>query len=160
MNVDLRRAPQVQHNYFRPLFKKERQNHATVTNVIFLFLDEKNVLKLMDMSKNPFPKRAPKFLRSKKYHYHFTTDFSQPNWWTREEVGEYSPMISKDDPPAIREYLTNIGILKPPSKSQKSTNKYLAKFLKFLRSQIIQPHHYIVLGLIIFMLSIIYLVGY
>ena len=114
----------------------------------------------MDMSKNPFPKRAPKFLRSKKYHYHFTTDFSQPNWWTREEVGEYSPMISKDDPPAIREYLTNIGILKPPSKSQKSTNKYLAKSLKFLRSQIIQPHHYIVLGLIIFMLSIIYVVGY
>lgn len=122
--------------------------------------NEKDVLKLLDSSKNPFPKRAPKFLRSKLYKYHFSTEFSQPNWWTRELVGEYSPMISKDDPPAIREYLKSIGILNPPHKNQKSTNKTLARFLKYLRTQTIQPHHYLVLGLIIVFFSCFYLFRY
>ena len=49
----------------------------------------------MDNSKNPFPTKAPKFIRSKLYKYHFTTDISGVNWWTRSEIGEYSPPISK-----------------------------------------------------------------
>ena len=103
----------------------------------------------MDLSTNPFPTKAPKFLRSKLYNYHFTTDFYDSNWWNREEGEIYSPMISKDDPPAIKEYLTKIGILTPPKKSQKSSKNLLARLLKFLRAQIIHPHHYLVLVLVI-----------
>ena len=111
----------------------------------------------MDFSKNPFPNKAPKFIRSKLFKYHFTTDFSNKNWWTREEVGEYSPMITKDDPPAIKEYLTKIGILSPPKKSQKSTNNLLVKLLIYFRNRIIQPHHYLVIIILVAIFSCIYL---
>ena len=112
----------------------------------------------MDISKNPFPTKAPKFIRSKLYKYHFTTDFSGVNWWTRREVGEYSPPISKTNAPAVKEYLTNIGILTPPKENQKSTNNFLAKILKFLRTQLIQPHHYLVLVLVIAAAPFLYII--
>lgn len=110
----------------------------------------------MDVSKNPFPSKAPKFIRSKLYKYHFTTDISGVNWWKRNEVGEYSPPISKANTPAVKEYLKNIGILTPPKENQKSTNNLFSKILKFLRTQIIQPHHYLVLVLVIAAVPFLY----
>jgi hypothetical protein len=61
--------------------------------------DKPEVMALLDQTKNPFPQRPPKFIRSKLYKYHFTKSAEDTDWWTREEVGEYSPIFSKDDPP-------------------------------------------------------------
>jgi hypothetical protein len=43
---------------------------------------------------NPFPDRAPRFVRALLYEYHFTTAAERAasgNWWTRRLVGMYSP---------------------------------------------------------------------
>ena len=61
--------------------------------------DKPEVMALLDQTNNPFPQRPPKYIRSKLYKYHFTQSAEDTDWWTREEVGEYSPIFSKDDPP-------------------------------------------------------------
>ena len=71
----------------------------TPINGKLYILDKPEVMALLDQAKNPFPQRPPKFIRSKLYKYHFTKSAEDTDWWTREEVGEYSPVFSKDDPP-------------------------------------------------------------
>lgn len=115
-------------------------------SLLYRILENKpEVLALMDSSKNPFPKKPPVFIRSKLYKYHFTSNRDNMDWWTREEVGEYSPVISKDDPPAVKDYLVKIGTLSPLKQNQQPTNMILVKCLTFLRAQMNQiPHHYLV----------------
>jgi hypothetical protein len=52
---------------------------------------------------NPFPNKPPKFIRATLYRY----AFAQPGnpdglWWTREEVGDWLPPLSADDPRLLR----------------------------------------------------------
>ena len=111
------------------------------------FPDKPEVLALLDQDKNPFPKKAPHFIRSKLFKYHFTGPNEKSDWWTRDEAEaiEYSPPVSKDDPPAIKEYLEQVGITTPLRKNQHPTNFILVKILTFLRSQTtLIPHHYLV----------------
>ena len=54
-----------------------------------------NVLALI--SKNPFPKQPPRFLRAQLYDYLFTSPADRQAtgvWWRREYIGEYMPTIS------------------------------------------------------------------
>ncbi len=57
--------------------------------------NSKEVLGLM--KKNPFPEKAPQYLRAVLYEYHFT-DFKTRKatgaWWTREQKGLYAPVMS------------------------------------------------------------------
>jgi predicted DCC family thiol-disulfide oxidoreductase YuxK len=54
------------------------------------------------MEKNPFPDAPPKYIRAELYEYHFTdtaTRRKTGEWWQRELLGEYLPVISlKTDP--------------------------------------------------------------
>lgn len=53
------------------------------------------VIKLL--SENPFPNTPPRYLRANLYDYRFTdikTKNSSGNWWRREFIGEYCPIIS------------------------------------------------------------------
>lgn len=46
---------------------------------------------------NPFPKEPPKFLRAKKFEYHFSSWnelITGGQWWTRDECGDYMPVVS------------------------------------------------------------------
>ena len=43
------------------------------------------------MARNPFPDRPPKYVRGVLYRYHF----GKTTWWTRERIGEYSPVMSR-----------------------------------------------------------------
>ncbi len=47
-----------------------------------------DVLKLLE--RNPFPDHPPRYLRAVVYRYHFGRDA----WWTRERVGDYSPVLT------------------------------------------------------------------
>ena len=88
-------------------------------------------------------KKAPKFIRSKLYKYHFTKDSTSIDWWSRDSETEYSPVMTIDDPPALKDYLTKIGILSP-LKNQ-PTNMIFVQLLQFLRKQTNQvPHHILV----------------
>ena len=96
------------------------------------------------MDPNQKLKKAPKFIRSKLYKYHFTSSLeSSQDWWTRQEEREYSPVMTIDDPPALKEYLSKIGILTPLKR--KPSNLILVQVLQFLRKQANQvPHHILV----------------
>jgi predicted DCC family thiol-disulfide oxidoreductase YuxK len=49
------------------------------------------------LEKNPFPEAPPKYIRAMVYEYHFTdaaTKKKSGEWWRREFVADYLPMIS------------------------------------------------------------------
>ena len=51
---------------------------------------------------NPFPGRAPRYVRAQLYEYHFAdpaTHKRSGEWWTRKLVGVYFPAISLDQLP-------------------------------------------------------------
>ena len=68
-----------------------RQNPWFVNFAIRLMEGEPAVLRLL--RDNPFPGAPPKYVRARLYLYHFT-HFGQQGWWTREERGEYLPVVS------------------------------------------------------------------
>ena len=49
------------------------------------------------LAHNPFPDRAPRYLRARLYQYHFTTWQERREsgiWWRRDEQGLYCPVLS------------------------------------------------------------------
>lgn len=64
-----------------------------------LLQGDKEVLSLLKT--NPFTQGPPKFIRANRYIYHFTTSDERKktgNWWKRQLVGEYFPIVSLDNP--------------------------------------------------------------
>jgi Lipase maturation factor len=64
-----------------------------------LLQNDKFVLKLL--KSNPFPERAPKFVRAELYKYRFANAEIRRRtgrWWTRELVGAYFPPVSLETP--------------------------------------------------------------
>ncbi|XP_049810816.1 lipase maturation factor 2-like [Schistocerca nitens] len=88
------------------------QNPWLMSLAYRLLNGQPEVLQLLDTSRNPFPNKPPKYIRATLYHYHYTpwTQRSASAWWTRERVGEYFPIFSRDHPPLL-EYLRNVKIL-------------------------------------------------
>jgi hypothetical protein len=63
-----------------------------------LLENDSEVLSLI--ARNPFPAHAPKYLRALLYRYRFSTAEARRRdgvWWTRELVGDYSPVLSLQD---------------------------------------------------------------
>lgn len=52
-------------------------------------------------------------------------------WWTREKVGEYLPIFSRDHPPLL-DYLRNIKILTGASQEGTDSGSHVAPWLKAL----------------------------
>lgn len=83
-----------------------KQNPWLLNLVYRLLTNEKEVLQLM--GENPFPDEPPKYIRASLYKYHFTVSdrssdrYSDSNWWKRERLGDYLPVVSKDDPSFVR----------------------------------------------------------
>jgi lipase maturation factor 1 len=60
-----------------------------------LLQNDADVLNLIE--RNPFQGRAPKYLRAVLYQYRFSdwaTGRRDRTWWTRERLGDYSPVLS------------------------------------------------------------------
>src|SRR5581483_1242052 len=60
-----------------------------------LLQNSKPVLNLLD--KNPFPDRAPRYVRARIYDYHFTTPDEKKRtgaWWKRSNERAYLPPVS------------------------------------------------------------------
>jgi hypothetical protein len=50
-------------------------------------------------AENPFPEKPPRFIRAVLYRYRFALPGNpEGNYWTREEIGEWLPPLSVDDP--------------------------------------------------------------
>lgn len=71
------------------------ENVWLINLCIRLLQAEPEVLRLI--GNNPFPAKAPVYIRAVKYEYHFTdwkTRWQTGTWWTRTPAGEYMPAMS------------------------------------------------------------------
>jgi hypothetical protein len=63
--------------------------------VLRLLQNEPAVTRLL--AQNPFPEKAPKYIRARLFQYKFTSRAehrASGAWWKRREVGEYLPAVS------------------------------------------------------------------
>ncbi|KAF6207882.1 hypothetical protein GE061_016331 [Apolygus lucorum] len=109
------------------------QNPWIMSLTYRILTGQKEVLDLMDNTRNPFADKPPKFLRANLYHYHYTpyTQRESSTVWTRKKVSEYFPVFSKDHPPLL-DYLKNLNIIGDEGK-EPQTPAGLAKALTELR---------------------------
>ncbi|XP_008550546.1 lipase maturation factor 2 [Microplitis demolitor] len=110
------------------------QNPWIMSLTYRLLSNQKEVLALLNNVEKPFGDKPPKYVRANLYHYHFVPwerNWNSESWWTREKVGEYFPIFSRDHPPLL-EYLKKLNILhdKPTTKV---TNKVMKTVLDSLR---------------------------
>ncbi|EFN87863.1 lipase maturation factor 2 [Harpegnathos saltator] len=100
-----------------------------------LLTGQPEVLALMNTVESPFRDRPPKYIKAELYYYRYTPWSQTSNtyaWWTREKIGEYFPIFSRDHPPLL-EYLKNMKTLQDKP-SPKITNETLRWILDCLRS--------------------------
>ncbi|XP_063217415.1 lipase maturation factor 2-like [Bacillus rossius redtenbacheri] len=88
------------------------QNPWLMSLTYRLLTAQPEVLRLLDQSRSPFPDNPPKYIKGSLYHYRYTpwNHRSTRVWWTRERVGEYFPVFSRDHPPLL-DYLRSVKIL-------------------------------------------------
>ena len=75
-----------------------RQNPWFVSLLERLLRNTPEVTRLL--AQNPFPEKAPQYIRARIYEYRFTTQAERRvsgTWWKREENGEYLPPVSLAD---------------------------------------------------------------
>jgi len=106
------------------------QHNPWFVSLVYRLLEGRpEVLALLDQD-SPFASRKPpKFIRAKMYKYHFTK--GGKDWWSREEQGEYMPILTRDHKPVI-DFLTNQGIL--GLTPEKHSNAVIAQVLEKVRS--------------------------
>eukprot|EP00092_Neocalanus_flemingeri_P022033 GFUD01023898.1.p1 GENE.GFUD01023898.1~~GFUD01023898.1.p1 ORF type:complete len:639 (+),score=170.92 GFUD01023898.1:81-1997(+) len=113
------------------------QHNPWFISMVFRLLEGRpEVLQLLD-PESPFANRnPPKYIRAKLYKYHFTQ--GGKDWWSREEQGEYMPILTKDHKPLI-DFLTNQGIL---GLTPEKTSVVATKLLDSVRSMttLAPPH--------------------
>ncbi|KAL0116070.1 hypothetical protein PUN28_011138 [Cardiocondyla obscurior] len=109
-----------------------------LTSLAYRLLNgQPEVLALINNVENPFRDRPPKYIRASLYHYHYTSWSKTSNtrsWWTRERIGEYFPIFSKDHSPLL-DYLTKIKIIQEKP-GFKIANEPLKLILDYVRSLI------------------------
>ncbi|XP_070200054.1 lipase maturation factor 2-like isoform X2 [Littorina saxatilis] len=117
------------------------QNNPWFVTLIYRLLNNQpEVLELM--ADNPFPDKAPNYVRATLYHYHYTANdpkkkgYSAVDWWTRKKQAEYVPPMSKDQT-TLKDFLKHYRILEDAVKQK--TESTLAWGIKQIREQIGQP---------------------
>ena len=101
----------------------------------------------MDIKKNPFPSKPPKFIRMQSYRYHFTgstnkiVSKNENDWWSREFVGEYLPKISLQQEADIVKILNQMGVRTSTKRSNVNDN-VLKTCLDYIREKalLVEPH--------------------
>lgn len=113
------------------------QNPWLMSLTYRLLSGQPEVLQLLDTSRNPFPNKPPRYIKASLYHYRYTTweERWSSSWWTRERVGEYFPIFTRDHPPLL-DYLNSMKVLSPSSK-ERSPNTILTTVLDFIRSFVV-----------------------
>lgn len=89
------------------------QNPFVMSLAYRLLNGQPEVLNLINTVESPFQNKPPKYIKASIYRYHYTPWSQASNgraWWTREKIGEYFPIFSKDHQPLV-EYLTKAKIL-------------------------------------------------
>jgi len=112
-------------------------NHWLLNLIYRLLNNQQEVLELM--GDNPFTEKAPKYIRCTLYRYHFASNdkssdrYSSTNWWVREPVGEYLPILSLDEPSLVR-YVMDAGLQEDEKYEGRSASNLFRTVLEKLRS--------------------------
>lgn len=111
-------------------------NHWLLNLVYRLLCNQKEVLELI--KENPFPDEPPQYIRATLYRYQFASKdrtssrYSVSNWWVRKRIGEYLPVLTKDESSFV-DYLKEIQIFKDYEKSDNPQN-LLSRVMESIRS--------------------------
>ncbi|XP_055935289.1 lipase maturation factor 2-like [Argiope bruennichi] len=117
------------------------EHNPWFVSLIYRLLDgEKDVLKLLDTERLPFPpNKPPKYIRAILYKYHFTSPSSTKkkshDWWTRRKEREYFSSANLDEK-EMAEFLSDAGIPLEKTRFLRVTNAYLKKTLIFIRDYV------------------------
>jgi hypothetical protein len=112
-------------------------NHWLLNLVYRLLTNQEEVLELM--GNNPFPDDPPNYIRCTLYRYQFASGhksdekYSATNWWVREPVGEYLPILSLDEP-SLDSYVKETGLHVDSSKTAAKGSNLLRGTLEKIRS--------------------------
>uniref|UniRef100_T1HC95 Lipase maturation factor n=1 Tax=Rhodnius prolixus TaxID=13249 RepID=T1HC95_RHOPR len=111
------------------------QNSWIMSLTYRLLTGSKEVLALMDVQRNPFPVKPPRYITASLYHYSYTPWKSRdkPATWTRKKVGEYFPIFSKEHPPLL-DYLRNLKILQDDKRKKSQLSSIFIDYLNGVRS--------------------------
>lgn len=120
------------------------QNPWLMSLTYRLLSGQPEVLQLLDASRNPFPSKPPRYLKASLYHYRYTSWEQRwgSSWWTREKVGEYFPIFTRDHPPLL-DYLNNMKVLSPSVKEEppvallKNVLDYIRSFVSMVEPSIL-----------------------
>lgn len=110
------------------------QNPWIMSLTYRLLSGQPEVLTLLNTVEKPFDDKPPKYIKASLYHYHYVPwrkTGNEQSWWTRERVGEYFPIFSREHPPLL-DYLTKMKVL-PDKTVVKVTNEILKTILDNIR---------------------------
>ncbi|KAK0163832.1 hypothetical protein PV328_002522 [Microctonus aethiopoides] len=110
------------------------QNPWIMSLTYRLLSGQPEVLALLNNVEKPFGDKPPKYIKASLYHYHYVPwrkTGNDQSWWSREHVGEYFPIFSRDHPPLL-DYLTKMKVL-PDKTVVKVTNELLKSILDTIR---------------------------
>jgi len=112
-------------------------NHWLLNLVYRLLTNQKEVLELM--GDNPFSDEPPKYIRCTLYKYHFASNdksddkYSPTNWWVREPLGEYLPILSLDEP-SLMDYIEETGLQTDTQTKKPTVSNLLRGSVENIRS--------------------------
>ncbi|KAK3102953.1 hypothetical protein FSP39_015246 [Pinctada imbricata] len=115
------------------------QHNPWFVNLVYrLLTNQEEVLQLLDY--NPFPKKPPRYIRAKLYHYYFTGKnkgdkwYSKKNWWARKEVSEYFPALDVENQSLVS-YLKQNNIYQS-KKAKRKARSTIGDIVFWIRSKL------------------------
>ncbi|XP_071955396.1 lipase maturation factor 2-like [Antedon mediterranea] len=107
-------------------------------NLVYRLLQGKpEVMNLIGQS--PFPDKPPKYIRAKRYTYHYTPyNSSKKDWWTRENEEEYLPIVHLEMK-QFTDILTQTGLIQEDVSrplDSGNDNIFLVKLLSVTRTYV------------------------
>ncbi|KAF5928242.1 hypothetical protein HPG69_014847 [Diceros bicornis minor] len=88
-----------------------------------------------DMTKYPFHKQPPTYLRAQRYKYWFSQPGEQGQWWRRQWVEEFFPAVSLGDP-TLDMLLRQFGLQDKSPPRPHGSSSPLAQALHWVRKQL------------------------
>ncbi|XP_008832992.1 lipase maturation factor 2 isoform X2 [Nannospalax galili] len=108
------------------------------TNLVLRLLQGKEpVIRLVQnhISRYPFHKQPPTYIRAQRYKYWFSQPGERSQWWRRQFVEEFFPPVSLGDP-TLQTLLRQFGLQDKSPARARSPSSALAQTLNWVRMQL------------------------
>ncbi|KAM6214213.1 lipase maturation factor 2 [Rhynchocyon petersi] len=105
--------------------------------VLRLLQGKEPVIRLIqsDLTRYPFYKQPPTYVRAQRYKYWFSQPGEQSQWWRRQWVEQFFPPVSLGDP-SLETLLTQFGLKDKSPPRTRSPSSPLPQALHWLRTQL------------------------